>query len=860
MSWSWWFGDEVERAPHRNEKQPEGAPESTRLLPNVAEHETTSGGRNAAPGQVARTMHRLQRDYGNQRVQRYLSGERGGAPLDEATRAQMETAYGENFQDVRVHTGSEGQAVVPSNASAATVGQDIYVGAQAHGAHSNAGGYLIAHELAHVVQQRRGGPAPGAAQEADADRAARAIGRGSSASVATASATGMPQFGPPGTVGVETGTLNVDAPYRIEDVTQLPSEYDSLSMNVRNRTYAAEIANPALTEQQIMSMGADQLPRQVTVRQLKNYASVRGLRVNVLLAKYGGGENLAGYDTFRAGETIPGESVSFRGSVREGYVEGARGVRGAGRALFVRRVEAAVAANAQRMHVGVGSFEETITFHEKLTKAAGMGELVTIEPGKEYWLQSNEMANILAEWGEHLSPTQRQALRELVQAAEAKGKQVAVEEIKKILNESKPPPATGGESGEEGGGEGEGEGGGEGGGEGEGFEGEGGGGGGLFGKILTGIGIVLSGKHLYEAGKEGKEEFGMAAAEEGMIWGSAFTPLGPAGPPTVAFAIWYAKAFTHAMLALPKIFMMLAEGAGELAKHIRPFFEMTQANLLRIYESLNPDNWDTSAMPEDLIVPTDRLGVAVWDKVSKMDMNALSAAVHQPLSALDVSRSAVFAFTSQWELLQTKQTGAPTTLTPDQVLAMTPLQLLDFLKADKLGFIQDPDILTMNEIEDPSALVTDKPHTFGKAERSQLRELVEMRTRVNAYNWDFSAYPKWGTHQDAELIQQLGLTIWSKLQPLGQAEFQTMSRRTLDTFNLPPDLMHKVADALARIAFLGAEIDPELLNPVKEQLLTMTPEQLASYLMAIAQLRFKKDPAKEASDAIEAVEQGYRPW
>lgn len=72
----------------------------------------------------------------------------GGRPLDDATRTRMETGFGADFSDIRMHTGSQAEELNRSlNARAFTTGSDIFVGT---------GGMddrVLAHELAHTVQQ-----------------------------------------------------------------------------------------------------------------------------------------------------------------------------------------------------------------------------------------------------------------------------------------------------------------------------------------------------------------------------------------------------------------------------------------------------------------------------------------------------------------------------------------------------------------------------------------------------------------------------------------------------------------------------------------------------------------------------------
>jgi hypothetical protein len=77
-----------------------------------------------------------------------------GEPLDAGTRAFMEPRFGHDFSEVRIHADEKGaQSAHAVNAHAYTVGNDIIFGAGAYEPTSQTGKSLLAHELAHVVQQ-----------------------------------------------------------------------------------------------------------------------------------------------------------------------------------------------------------------------------------------------------------------------------------------------------------------------------------------------------------------------------------------------------------------------------------------------------------------------------------------------------------------------------------------------------------------------------------------------------------------------------------------------------------------------------------------------------------------------------------
>ena len=83
-----------------------------------------------------------------------------GRQLDGELRAIFEPRLGHDFSKVRVHTDPEAAASARSvRAHAYTVGNDVVFAHKQYAPHSPAGQRLIAHELAHVVEQTAGGQA-----------------------------------------------------------------------------------------------------------------------------------------------------------------------------------------------------------------------------------------------------------------------------------------------------------------------------------------------------------------------------------------------------------------------------------------------------------------------------------------------------------------------------------------------------------------------------------------------------------------------------------------------------------------------------------------------------------------------------
>jgi Domain of unknown function (DUF4157) len=107
-----------------------------------------------------------------------------GVALPEAVRARMQLRFGHDFAHVRIHHGPEARrAAQDVGAVAFTTGNDIVLGPEAPAPASESAHVLLAHELAHVVQQRQASrvvdriSAPCDAAEIAADAAARGTGR-----------------------------------------------------------------------------------------------------------------------------------------------------------------------------------------------------------------------------------------------------------------------------------------------------------------------------------------------------------------------------------------------------------------------------------------------------------------------------------------------------------------------------------------------------------------------------------------------------------------------------------------------------------------------------------------------------------
>ncbi|HWE30016.1 MAG TPA: DUF4157 domain-containing protein, partial [Polyangia bacterium] len=106
-------------------------------------------------------------------------------------RSHYERCFGQDFSSVKVDTGAEGKRVTrAAGAVGLTVGDHVWLGEDRRARLP----LVLGHELAHVVQQRRGGAAPSphgaAAHETEASRASVGAALGRPVSVAAATGVG----------------------------------------------------------------------------------------------------------------------------------------------------------------------------------------------------------------------------------------------------------------------------------------------------------------------------------------------------------------------------------------------------------------------------------------------------------------------------------------------------------------------------------------------------------------------------------------------------------------------------------------------------------------------------------------------
>lgn len=142
-----------------------------------------------------------------------------GRPLDTATHLFMAQRFGRDFGRVRIHADSKAsESARAVNALAYTVGRDVVFGHGLYAPETPKGRRLLAHELAHVVQQSVGGSAPemrpDAAHERSAEAAAAALGAGR-ARVNVTGSTG---------VGLSRQSMDVELPPPVQRIVYIDAQ------------------------------------------------------------------------------------------------------------------------------------------------------------------------------------------------------------------------------------------------------------------------------------------------------------------------------------------------------------------------------------------------------------------------------------------------------------------------------------------------------------------------------------------------------------------------------------------------------------------------------------------------------------
>jgi hypothetical protein len=195
----------------------------------------------------------VQRAAGNAAVGALLRG--GGVPLPDGERRAMERSFGTGFGDVRLHTGAEGDTVArEQGARAVTVGHHVWFASGVAFRDDRAGRRVLAHELAHVVQQREraGAPAPNPVsgprdhgeREADAAAGAAAAGGVVRSPLSPAPAAVQRLAEAPARVDAPAAGGRETADQATAGQAAADQDIDVVEFDAPNNTYEVELKSP----------------------------------------------------------------------------------------------------------------------------------------------------------------------------------------------------------------------------------------------------------------------------------------------------------------------------------------------------------------------------------------------------------------------------------------------------------------------------------------------------------------------------------------------------------------------------------------------------------------------------------------
>jgi hypothetical protein len=414
----------------------------------------------------------------------------------------------------------------------------------------------------------------------------------------------------------------------------------------------------------------------------------------------------------------------------------------------------------------------------------------------------------------------------------------------------------------------------------------------LLGAIRIGGGIwmvygaVESVEHLVDAWRKG--EFGTALIQEAGTWGGgiAFGELGSAisegigedllplfgGEETFAFVaaeggviflLGYlgakaggaiAEAAINAIPALLYVTTLLLGGtmevierSGKSLRHgmtgvfIRPIVVMR--------ESINPANWDLRHMPPTAANDIRRLGQTVYSKLSTTSLDDFRDEALKTFAGLGVSQNLAAQISQDL-------TAAGVPMIPEELLALRPKDLVQLLNALKLlYFVKDPDTSADNQVYEEGHQANEMMLNV------RLGPLVAKRASINPNNWDLSAIAP-----DADDIRDLGLVFWEKLRRLDSQDFDQECEKPLSKLGVTQEMALAAANEMVKpIAFGVGEMrheqaPPEMVSAYAKGLLEMTPDEFVQRLQETAHLHFRQDPGAIASAAVQWMRAGYQPW
>ena len=225
------------------------------------------------------------------------SSKGGGSPLESNTKNEMESGFGADFSNVRVHNDSNAvQMNQQLGSQAFTNGNDIYFNEGKYNPESDSGKHLLAHELTHTVQQ-------GASKSANVQKAE---------DTAPATEPGMPTT----VIDITNGLELSDDWLAYVEANPRTRNFDvqvKIGSQFTGTIKLKKLGTPAEGEKQKFELNSTSRDRHLDVQGMEflNPLRTKGIHPVLVLKAFGTDQQTTGFLSVRTSETVLGDVLGL---------------------------------------------------------------------------------------------------------------------------------------------------------------------------------------------------------------------------------------------------------------------------------------------------------------------------------------------------------------------------------------------------------------------------------------------------------------------------------------------------------------------------------------------------------------------
>lgn len=321
---------------------------------------------------------------------------------------------------------------------------------------------------------------------------------------------------------------------------------------------------------------------------------------------------------------------------------------------------------------------------------------------------------------------------------------------------------------------------------------------------------------------------------------------------------------------LPNLALAGAEGVDAVGKVAGVLPDSIASGPAWAHAMVNPGNWDMRYFPPAIAPDVAAVGIAMWERLGPLQIDDFIQQMSKPVGSFGVpveSARRIAAFLSgpdkQYNAnMPALYASAGTVLPPSpaepgiNILDMKPWELVKELAARRLTFVQDPNILAGYANRVGAEPISEL----------RLRPLVEKRERIAEDNWGFPGK----SHDQVRALRYVGQQVWNVLKPMDDRDLDKNIDRALATFGISEFAFKDATRALSALwKFSGSDADlsdaeraqhEEALAEFARAMRDMTPDDYVNSLIEHAGLVHIKPPGPESYEAIRRVKAGLQPW